>query len=280
MLKTYNRAIRVNKMSSRIQHDKPVHSKSQYIDRDRLKKMLPKGSSHEVTDEVIDMITRMEECTGLEQAYLEEQLMMNINVFRDGKVDVVDYVNAIKYCALKQNMSNRKAWEITFPERLKRLYEKIADNDRKKAEGKNYVEVNIDSHVSNYNKTELVTKISAQLMVPAYIQYAPMYHAAIKKQFDLMNGRASPTPDGELMVVSPKVQQEASKCLIEMLKMPEDNTLELKIGMSDSAMEMQKNLADSISRMAEAQMLQFKSGKSLGEVQKLHINISDAEVVE
>ena len=63
----------------------------------------------------------MEDTTGLEQSYLEEQFSSNIHIFKNAKVDLIDYINALKYVSLKQHMSNAKAWAITFPDRLAKV---------------------------------------------------------------------------------------------------------------------------------------------------------------
>ena len=50
------------------------------IDAEKLRKMLPKGSNHKVTDEVIELIRGMEADTGLLQDYLEESLLSYLPV--------------------------------------------------------------------------------------------------------------------------------------------------------------------------------------------------------
>jgi hypothetical protein len=57
----------------------------------------------------------------------------------------------------------------------------------------------------------------------------------------------------------------------EAVKMPEDNTMELKIGMSDSALSAQESLAEQLRRMADLQMRAFKDGKNLDDIQRISI---------
>lgn len=235
----------------------PQHSNPQNITKEKLRTFLPKGTSHAVTDEIMNAIYQMEDDTGLEQSYMEEQLLANMNVMKALKVDLLDYVNALKFCTLKQNMSNRRAWEITFPDRLARAEAKLAERE---AQGKGK-SVNIDSHVSNYNKTEIVTKISSQLMVAVHILYAPMHHAAIKKQFDLMNGKACEDVNGNPMNVSPHIQHLAAKELALLTKAPEDAKLEVDVTVNQGSIidEYEKAIA----MMATAKMDAIKGGANM-----------------
>jgi len=45
----------------------PMHSHDQHITKEKLQRHLPKGSSHKVTDEILNMINQIEDDTGLEQ---------------------------------------------------------------------------------------------------------------------------------------------------------------------------------------------------------------------
>lgn len=238
-------------------------SKEHYIDKEKLKSLLPKGSNHKVTDEIISLIKRMEDDTGILQEYMEESVLSNFPVLSTIKVDLDDYVNAIKYCNLQQNMTNEKAWKIVFPERFKRLQDK----------GKEH---SVSAHVSMYNKTEIVNKLKANMMVSAHIQYAPYFHASIKKQFELMNGASA---DGG--PVSAHVQHLAAKELAELTKMPEDNTIELRIGQTEDAKESQDDMIKQMSDIAKQQRELLKQGYKLEDVQKINISIkSEDDVID
>ncbi len=237
-------------------------AKTQNIDKDKLQRMLPKGTNHKVTDEIINMISSMEDDTGLFQDYMEESLLTQLPILSSIKVDLDDYINAIKYCNLKLNMSNNKAWEIVFPERVQRLKEKGTYDV-------------LSSHVSMFNKRDIVTKIDAQMMISAHIQYAPMFHAAVKKQFQLMNGSsADGTP------VSAHVQHLAAKELREIAEMPVDNTIELKLGMSDEAKSIQQQLTEQIARSVDIQEKRLMNGESIGDIQRIGVNLDNVIDVE
>lgn len=252
-------------------------SGSQNITVEKLKKFLPKGSAHQVTENLVKMIHDMEDDTGLEQGYMEERFMANINVVKNLKISMEEYLNAVKYCMLKQNMSNRKAWEITFPDKLLRAERKLQERI---LEGRGD-SVNIDSHVSNYNMSAAVVAIDTDIAIGFDIQYAPARHMALKKLIDMTQGKCAPDAHGNPMTVTPHVQYLCAKELMDALKPEVDKTVNIKLGMSDEAMAAQQTLADQLGLMAKAQMAQLKSGKDINEVQKLGIEFAtDVEIVE
>lgn len=231
------------------------------LDKEKLQRLLPKGTSHKVTDEIIALVQNMENDTGLIQDYLEESLLSHLPVLREIKVDLDDYVNAIKYCNLKRNMTNEKAWEITFPERYRKLHEEGRWNT---------------SHVSMYNSSAIVTKIDAQMMIATHIQYAPMFHAAVMKQFDLMNGKSA---DGE--PVSPHVQHLSAKTLAELTAAPVEQKVDIKIGQSDDVKSQQEKTFRELEKIALQQQELLRQGIPIEQVQRLNLKIQvDADTGE
>ena len=224
-----------------------VPKDSQNITREKLKKFLPKGSSTQVTDEVLEAISNMERDTGLPQNLLEEDVMSYMHlVGKIGGVGIGELVNAIKYCNLKRNRSNKEAWAIVFPKKY----------DELTAAGKP-----VDNFVSMYNGSKLVVAIDKEMIMPVYVQYSAYRHFAIKKQYELAS-------DSD---VSPMVQHLAAKELYAMTKMPEDNkTIELKVGMSDAAMAQQQEMNDTLASLVANQARMFASGMSAADVQKVH----------
>ena len=85
--------------------------------------------------------------------------------------------------------------------------------------------------------------------------------------------------------VSPHVQHLASKTTYEMLKSPEDNTIELKVGVSDALVEQNREMADNIKKIVELQSNAFRNGGKTADIQKIHIkkdtdneNVIDADL--
>ena len=244
-----------------INPDMPSRSNSQNITAEKIKKFLPKGVSHQVSDEIVDMVNNMEDDTGLLQDYMEESFMSHFGVLKGTKTKLHDYVNAIKYCNLKQHMTNDEAWAIVFPERYDKLIEEGRFNS---------------SHVSMFNSREVVVKIDTQMYISASIQYAPYRHAAIKKQFDLMNGKGANSDD----YVSPTVQHLAAVKLYDITEIAEDKAINIKIDQSDAQIEQARELNQSIAAIVENQKAAFIRGDDVAKLQKIHVNVIDAEVDE
>jgi len=229
-----------------------AYAKKHNIDHEKLTRLLPKGSSHKVTDEIIELIGKMEEDTGLFQDYMEESFLSHLPVLREVKVSLTNYVNGIKYCNLKKSMTNEKAWEIVFPERYNRVVSKGG---------------NLSSHVAMYNSSPLIVKLDAQMMLNIKIQYAPALHQSIQKEISLMND-----PD-----VSFHVQHLAAKTLIETLIPLEEQKTVNPMNQELVSKDSQNKMLDAMCKIAEAQHALIMQGHSLEEVQKLNLKIEAEE---
>jgi hypothetical protein len=158
-------------------------------------------------------------------------------------------------------MTNKEAWAIVFPKK----YDELTAANRQ-----------MDNHVSMYNSSKLVVEIDKQMIVPVYIQHSAYHHAAIKKQYELMNGN-----DGEGGQVSAMVMHLAAKELALITKMPEDKTIELKIGMSDAAMAQQQEMNDALSAIVANQSKLFAAGVDAAEIQKIHtVKIIEEDAID
>ena len=233
------------------------NSNEQTIDKDKLKRLLPKGSHHKVTDEIIDLIGSMEKDSGLLQEYMEDSLLTHLPVLREVKVSLPEYVNAIKFCNLKKNMDNQKAWEIVFPHKYAKLVQEGRWNT---------------SHVSMYNGSPLVTKIDAQMMLAVHIQYAPLFHQMLMKQVELASGW-----DAHGRECSPTVQHLAASKIIDVTMAPVAQEIDLKIGQSDEAKDSNAKMFTEMERIARNQKALLEAGHSIEEVQRLNLTIEVEE---
>ena len=238
-----------------------VPSARQGITVERLKELLPRKTSIAVTSEIIDLINNMENDTGLPQELLEEDLMSYTHILGGMKgVGMKDLVNAIKFCNLKRNYDNKEAWSIVFPEK----YNKLVEENRQ-----------VDSHVSMYNGSKLVVAIDKEMLVPVHLQYAPYFHAAVKKQFDLMNGRSTKGSDGKEMTVTPMVQHLAAKELAALTKQPEEQKLSVSVTPSDAALSMQSDMNDQLKAIVAHQKRQLENGADIIDVQTIGLDFSE-----
>ena len=249
-----------------IEANSPPVNESQNITVEKLKKFMPKGTSSKVTEDIVKIIHNIENDTGVSQEYAEEQVMSCMGLLGKQGVTLEKLVNAVKFCCLKRHYDNKKAWAIVFPAK----YDELVANGKF-----------IDSHVSEYNSTYCVVEVDKMMMVPFYLQYNHLKHEALIKQANLMRGIGS-NPDD---YVSPHVQHLASKTVYEMLKSPEDNTIELKVGVSDALVEQNREMADNIKKIVELQANAFRNGGKTADIQKIHIkkdtdneNVIDADL--
>ena len=238
---------------------KPTVTNAHGLTVEKIKKFLPRGTSIKLTREIVEKLNRAEQETGIDQNLFEEQLLSYLHLM-EGGAGIEKLANAIKFCNLRllPKMGNEKAWKIVFPEKAAEIEARGED---------------CSSFASMYNNTKMVREISKLLLVPVYISHAPVHIAMHKKLYDLSNGIGA--NKGEY--VSPNVQMNAAIALMEATRMPEDKSIELKIGMSDDAKNVQLRLTEQLARMAEIQLKRLKNGEDITDVQRLNIITSPAD---
>jgi len=234
---------------------------SQRITVNRLKEMLPNKTSIAVTQEVVDLINRMEDDTGLPQEMLEEDLMSYMHILGGMRgVGMKELVNAIKFCNLKRNYDNKEAWAIVFPDK----YNALVEGNKQ-----------VDNHVSMYNGSKLVTLIDKEMLVPVHLQYAPYFHAAVKKQFEIMNGKAGKDASGKEMTVSPMVMHLAAKELATLTRQPEESKLNISVNPGEAAISAQSEMNELLQSIVANQRKQLLDGGNIIDVQVMGIDFSD-----
>ena len=238
-----------------------IPEESQRITVNRLKELLPRNTNIAVTQEIVDLINNIEEDSGIPQELAEEDVMSYMHLIGNMRgVGLKDLVNAIKYCNLKRNYSNKEAWSIVFPTKFNEL----------KAANKQ-----VDNHVSMYNATKLVQAIDKEMLIPVSLQYAPYFHAAVKKQFEIMNGKASDSVDGKPQNVSPMVQHLAAKELATLTKQPEENKLSITVNPGAEAMSAQAEMNEQLRALVANQRKRLENGEDIIDVQQIGIDFAE-----
>ena len=234
----------------------------QNITRERIKDLLPKRTGVSITDEVMQLIHNMEEDTGLPQELLEEDFLGYIHLVASGNSNsLTELVNAIKFCNLKRNYSNKESWAIVFPHKHRRLVEN---------------NMQADNHVSMYNNSKLVLAVDKEMLIPIHLQYAPYFHAAVKKQFELMNGRGtSEDKEGNSMKVTPMVQHLAAKELANLTRQPEETKLDISINPGAAAMSMQSEMNQQLKLLTSQMKKRVDAGEDIIDVQQIGLDFSD-----
>jgi len=249
---------------------------SQSITKEKLQRFLPKGTSIQVTDDILDTIHNMEKDTDLPQNLMEEEIMSYMHlVGRRQGTGLNDLIKAVKFCNLKRFMNQSDAWEIVFP--------KKANERREKGLG-------IDQFASMYNnRSVLVKEIDKQMIMPFSLQYNAYAHEAMNITMSMARGRTPATiddPDGR--EVSPMVMHLCAKEILINTKVEEDKTIQLKVGLTDEAQESRDRMSKQMAATATAIQEAIRNGANIEDVQALNLShddglngtIEDAEIDE
>lgn len=137
---------------------------------------VPKKLRNSITDALVDKLNKAISDPSLSEQ-MKENFFSYMSVLQDGVYKVQDYVNAVIYVSFKlMGLSNRQAWERTFPDRLAALV----------ASGKS--ERYIDMNVSLYHKNKLVNKIMEQSLVPFWVLNQDARQKAVNTCVEVMEG--------------------------------------------------------------------------------------------
>lgn len=239
----------------------PRNTNKQLLTRDRLESFMPKNSGVKITDAILEKINRVEMDTGMDQGLFEEQICSYAHLIGPG-ISVEKLMNAIKYVTLREVMGgSAKAYRVVFPEKTVEIEARGAT---------------VDNFASMYSNTKAVIEVQKLVMVGVHITHAPLRNQLLQKMVNLSNGVGAKPDD----YVSPTVQLNATIAAYDAVKMPEDNTMELKIGMSQDTLDSQAQIAEQLKEMAALQAARFRSGEKLDKIQQLGIDFQDAEIIE
>lgn len=204
---------------------------------DILKKALPSKYKNKVNDELLNQINQTLSDPDLYDTY-KDNFISYLDVLNDGKYKIQDYMNAVKYCTHKlMGNTNTDAYIKTFPQR----YQTMID--------KGYTSKEMSSHISIYNKSQLVNKIMEQSLIPSWVLNQDLYQKAINVQADLM-----------MNAQSEKVRSDSANSLLIHLKPPEVKKVELDIGLKQNS-EIEE-LKLTLAELASQQQRMIKAGIS------------------
>lgn len=218
---------------------------------------LPAKIKKSVNQELIDQVNTVLSEPELYEQY-RENLVSYTSVMADGKFQVTQYIDAVKYVTHKLlGCTNIDAYIKTFPAKHANF---VAQGVSPK---------DIASYVTAYNKGKLVNLIMAQTLVPSYVLNQDLYQKALNVQADLM-----------ITAKSEKVRSDAAAHLMAALKMPEVVKVEMDIGVrEDSAIAALRQTTLELSRQ---QRLAIEAGMHNAQQvahSRLVIDMGDAEQV-
>ena len=219
---------------------------------DQFKRCLPSNLKGNVTDSIVERFNEVLNDPIAREA-IADNLLGFTNVISQGKFKLESYLYAVKYVTYKSmGDTNIQAYRKTFPQRVQDLIDKgTPDKD-------------INSMVSAYNKSKLVTLLFEAMMIPTYILNQDVFQEAINVQRKLM---LDPT-------VKPLVRCQAAKALMDTLKPPEVKQMELAVSVkeTDTVTELRKATTE----LAKAQIDALRKGGSLEAILNSKI-VQDAE---
>lgn len=205
------------------------------ISKDQLIEASSKRVRGHITDELVARINSIIEEPDMRAEY-RENIIGYLDVLKDGRVNMLDYVNAVKYVSYKmRGDTNKAAYAKVFPDRIARY----------KANGT----VDYSPWVSSYRKSRLVVGILERSIIPTHLLNADIYQESINVLADLMVNSDSD-----------KVRQESAKSLMDGLRPPEVNKFSVDVVVKqDDALIA---LRESTDRLINAQRVEIEKGRA------------------
>jgi len=237
---------------------------------DELKGAVPKHSRGLINQRIVDVFNALELDEGEDFAeHYKQNFVSMSSIMKTGKFSTKDYINAVKYVSHKLlENSDIDAYHMTFPDRYNRLMNKWLEQGLAEDEIRGS---KISPYVTAYKKTELVTKVLEQSLVPSRILNAPMFQDALNVQASLM-----------YTARSEQVRSQAAESVMKYTMSPEVQKIELEIGIKgqDEILALRTEMH----RLAEQQRGTIVSGTNtslqIAEQKLLHDIVEDAEIID
>lgn len=179
------------------------------VTKEQLLRTLPKKFHNNVTTKFVKILNDSITDPEFREIYRDNLLGFS-NVIKDGKFKLQSYLDAVKYVSYKSMGSlDIDAYSKTFPERYQRL---VLEGASQKA---------ISSYATAFKKTQLVTRLFEQTMIPIHIGNADVFQRAVNEQAHLM-----------VHANSEKVRSDAAHSLMQTLKPPVAKEIDLNVGIT------------------------------------------------
>ena len=213
------------------------------------KRCLPAALKGSMDDSIREQFNKC-----LEDPYTRDIMGQNLigytSVLQQGKFKLSSYISAVRYCTYKSmGDTNIMAYKKTFPERFTEFEDKDLPMNQ------------INSYVTAYNKSKLVSLVYQALAIPTSILNQDVFQEAINVQRSLM---LDPK-------VSPMVRCQSAKALMDCLKPEEVKQMELSVSVKES--DTVEELRKTTNELAKAQLKALQNGADL-------TALLNAEIVE
>lgn len=180
-----------------------------------------------ITQDLVDKLNDWGKDPKLMESY-GENVLSYINVLKEGKFKITDYMNAVRFVSYKlMGYSDIDAYIITFPERYERL---LADGVPRE---------DMSPYVSAYKKNALVVKIFEQTVIPIHVLNNHMAQDSLNELMKIgLHGRSEMARVVALSKVLDKTDApETKKMQLDMNVNTGDAIADLRTMLSEAANE-------------------------------------------
>lgn len=203
------------------------------LTEDEFKLVLPDKMKKNVNQALIDQINNTLS-NPEEFEYYRNNLISYTSVLKDGKFQISQYLDAVRFVGFKlMGHTDKDSYIKTFPDKYQKF---VADGVAAK---------DIASYITAYNKGKLVNLILEQTLIPVHVLNMDMYQKALNEQFLLGIGAKSEMVRATaLNSVLAQLRPPEVKKLEMQITTPEDNSLNvLRKAMEDLATLNQGQIA-------------------------------------
>lgn len=202
---------------------------------DQFKEALPASVKKSVNQSLIDKMNQTLSDPDMYETY-RENLLSYTKVMQEGKFKLSSYIDAVKYVSHKlMGKTNKDAYFATFPDKAQDWTMRgISPKDQA-------------SYITAYNKSKLVNLIMEQTMIPSWVLNQDLYQRALNTQAELMTSAKSEM-----------VRTTAANSILQQLKQPETQKMELQVSQKEDSSISQ--LRDATRQLAAQQRQMIQSG--------------------
>lgn len=219
-----------------------------------------------ITQEVVDIMNKAHSEPEFQGETLLQTAVTYEGVMQKNQVGIKDYLRAIRFCAYLMTMEDNytEAYKKAFFDR--EFVQKRLGVDTGSMQ---YRE--LTSAASRYRRSKLVVDILTLSQAPLDLMFTGARYRALGV---LTNVMETARMDRDKI--------NAAKELLAATKGPENVKMELEVGPSAAAKDMQLELNTQLARLATNQKALLEAGMDIREVQKtgINLNFTEAELVD
>jgi hypothetical protein len=230
---------------------------SNLVTLEDVKKAIPSKKGI-ITQEAIDLINEAQQEPEFQGESIVQTMVTYSNVLTGSRYSIVEYINAIRFCAYLTSCDDNytEAYKRTFQDR-----DFVKDRRDEPTASQRYSE--LTSAASRYRKSKIVVDILTLAMVPFELMFTGMRYKAVGVLFNEMQTAAYS-----------KDRITAAKELLAATKGPDNLNMNLAIGPSQSAVDMQEKLYEQLATLAANQKRLLENGYDIKEVQRTGITLN------